>query len=680
LVGAGTLALAVTLLGGALRLYRLGDRGFWYDEIVTADYARLGTPGDVVDLVRYWGDHAPLAYLITWALRGLGGSEWAVRLHYALAGTLAVFAMYLLGRALLGKSGGLLAALFMAISPFAVYYGQEARPYTYMLLFSCLQALAAYRAAERSRPLDWLLLALWTVLNLYTHYVALAVTAVCIAYIAVSLAVDTWRAVRAAAPERKGAWRRVGSVMAGAGASAGLAALGYLTWLDAARAFFERRDVGFGRYPPAPVTLTDLGRMLDSLGLTGLVLAAVVLGLAGAVALVWRGPRRPGVFLVLWAALPFAYMWWRLGPTIVLLPPRYVMFWFPLVVLLAALGVGVAAEMVRRLVGRIALRAAGQRIAYSLSAVAVVIWMLPGLVGSYAVEKDQFREGAAYVLGEQSGRGLATVLVGGEIGTKLLPPFVVEAVEYYFWLHQAPVDVMDGTRLGRGMVERMELEGRTPWLAFYTDVAEDKRAEARAAGFDVAPFRGVTFVRAVGGDTSPGGQLGRLLDLATAWYPQLVATRSALDEAFRDEHTGDNLLPPVRAVSDVAEETWRTGPGASVDEGRGAFALDPAGRQADVALVTRRLVARRSYVLLFRADNEALTGKQMVYVKTEAADGRALEDVPDWRGYRVRPDNGSERQGVAFTVPDEAAAVTVRFAAEGKGSARVWDVELRPVR
>jgi hypothetical protein len=420
--------------------------------------------------------------------------------------------------------------------------------------------------------------------------------------------------------------------------------------------------------------------MVDSFGLTGLVLAAVVLGLAGAVALVWRGPRRPGVFLLLWAALPFAYMWWRLGPTIVLLPPRYVMFWFPLVVLLAALGVRVAAGVVRRLVGRIAPRTAEQRIAYSLSAVAVVIWMLPGLVRSYAVEKDQFREGAAYVLGEQSGRGPATVLVVGEIGTKLLPPFVVEAVEYYFWLHQAPVDVMDGTRLGRGMVERMAREGRTPWLAFYTDVAEDKRAEARAAGFDVAPFRGVTFVRAVGGDTSPGAQLGRLLDLATAWYPQLVATRSALDEAFRDEHTGDNLLPQVRAVSDVAEETWRAGPGASVDERRGAFALDPAVWQADVALVTRRLVARRNYVLLFRADNEALTGKQMVYVKTEAADGRALEDVPDWRGYRVRPDNGSERQGVAFTVPDEAAAVTVRFAAEGKGSARVWDVELRPVR
>src|SRR5829696_5016365 len=93
----GVLALAITLLGGALRLFRLGERGFWYDEIVTAYYARLGTPGEVLDLVRFWGDHAPLGYLITWALRGLGGGEWAIRLHYALAGTAAIYAMYLLG-------------------------------------------------------------------------------------------------------------------------------------------------------------------------------------------------------------------------------------------------------------------------------------------------------------------------------------------------------------------------------------------------------------------------------------------------------------------------------------------------------------------------------------------------------------------------------------------------------
>jgi hypothetical protein len=673
----GAIAAAITVLGGTLRLFRLGERGFWYDEIVTAYYARLDTPGDVIALVRYWGDHAPLGYLITWALRGLGGGEWAIRLHYALAGAAAVYAMYLLGRALLGTRGGLLAALLMAVWPFAVYYGQEARPYTYLLLFSCLQALSAYRAVERSRVLDWLALALWTALNLYTSYLALAVTVVCFAYVGVALGVGVWRAVRGDGA-RAGSWWLVGGVAAGGVASAGLALLAYWPWTPELLSFFDRGDVGFGRVRPTPVTLDDLGRMLSALDLTGAVLAAVVLGLGGAVWLVWRGRWRPGVLLLLWVALPFVVMWWRLGPLIVLLPPRYLMFWYPLVVLLAALGVGIAARAVGGLAVRLGREGMGKRAGYTLAGVVVVLWMLPGLVVSYAVEKDQFREGAAYVMQEQQGRP-ATVLVIGELGTKLLPPFVVEAIEYYFWLHRAPVEVMDGTRLNRATVERIEREGRTPILGVFTDVSAEKQAQARAAGYAVAPFRGVTFVRAEGGST--GGQLGRLLDLGTEWYPQMVATRAALDDGYSAEHTGDNLLPGVGAspVADGSEQAWRLGPGASIEEG-GGFALAPAGGGADVSLVTRGLEPGRSYVLLLRADNVALAGKQMVYVTTQAPDGRALEAVPGWQGYECRQSDGSERQGVAFTVPDGTAAVTIWLRAEGEGTARYADVQLRPAR
>ena len=678
LVGPVVLALAVTLLGAALRLFTLGERGFWYDEIVTAYYARLQTPGEVLDLVRYWGDHAPLGYLITWALRGLGGGEWAIRLHYALAGTAAIYAMYLLGRVLFGTRGGLLAALFMAVWPFAVYYSQEARPYTYLLLFSCLQALAAYRAAERSRPTDWLLLALWTVLNLYTSYLALAVTAVCFAYVGVSLTVDAWQAWRAEGPERAAARRSVLRGVAGAFVAAGLSLLAYVPWLPEARSFFDRGDVGFGRFPPRAVTMSDLGTMLGAFGLTDLVLVAVVLGLAGAVALVARGNWRPGVLLLLWAALPFAVMWWRLGPVIVLLPPRYLMFWFPLVVLLAVLGVHMAAGAVSWLFGLVGRGETGRRTAYTLVAVAVVVWMLPGLVASYGVQKDQFREGAAYLMGEQ--RGPATVIVVGEIGTKLLPPFVVEAVEYYFWLHGAPVEVMDGTRLDRAAVERIESGEREPWLGVFTDVSEEPAEEVRSAGFAVAPFRGVTFVRAAGGAGTPGEHLERLLDLGTELYPQMVATRAALDDGFRDERTGGNLLPEVGSAAPAnGGEVWQPGAGAAIDTENGALVLEPGGGQADVSLTTRRLEPGRSYVLLFQADNASLTGRQMVYVTTQAADGGALETVPGWQGYESRRGDGTERQGVAFTVPEGAAAVTVWFRAEGEGTARVRDVELRPV-
>jgi hypothetical protein len=362
-----------------------------------------------------------------------------------------------------------------------------------------------------------------------------------------------------------------------------------------------------------------------------------------------------------------------------LLPPRYLMFWFPLVVLLAALGVHVAVGAVGWLSGRAGREATGRRAAYTLAAVAVVVWMLPGVVTSYAVQKDQFREGAAYVMAEQ--RGPATVLVVGEIGTKLLPPFVVEAVEYYFWLKGAPVEVMDGTRLDHATVEQIDDGEREPWLGVFTDVSQEQAGEMRSAGFQVAPFRGVTFVRAEGDSSAPGDRLARLLDLATALYPQMVATRAALDDGFRDEHTGANLLPEAASPEpDSGGEVLQPGAGGSVDAASGTLVLEPEGDQADVSLTTRRLQPGESYVLLFRADNASLSGRQMVYVTTQAADGRALETVPGWQGYEVRRGDGSERQGVAFTVPEGAAAVTVWFRAEGEGAARVREVELRPER
>jgi hypothetical protein len=365
---------------------------------------------------------------------------------------------------------------------------------------------------------------------------------------------------------------------------------------------------------------------------------------------------------------------------IVLLPPRYLMFWFPLVVLLAALGVGTAAWLLGGIAERVGRGAVGRRVAYTLVALGVTAWMVPGVAASYAVEKDQFREGAAYVMGAQQDRP-ATMLVVGEIGTKLLPPFVVEAVEYYFWLHGAPVEVLDGTRLDRTTMERIGRDGRTPWLGVFTEVSEEKRAEARGAGFEVVPFRGVTFVRAAGPEGTPGEQFGRLLEMATELYPQIVATRAAFDGEFRAERTGDNLLPDMGSVqaADGSDEVWRPGPGAAIDE-RGAFVLGLEGGLADVSLTTRNLAPGSSYVLLFRADNSGLDGRQMVYVTTEAADGRALEAVPGWQGYECRPSDGNEWQGVAFTVPEGAAAVTIWLRAEGAGTARYSEVELRPVR
>src|SRR5947199_182104 len=72
---------------------------------------------------------------------------------------------------------GLLAALLMAVGPFAVWYSQEARQYAPFMLLTTLQMLFAYRAVTLARAREWLALVACSILNLYTVYLALPVTA-----------------------------------------------------------------------------------------------------------------------------------------------------------------------------------------------------------------------------------------------------------------------------------------------------------------------------------------------------------------------------------------------------------------------------------------------------------------------------------------------------------------------
>jgi len=176
----------------ALRLYHIGDRPLWLDETYTAHAVRYATLGDVMAWTYTSLDQMPVFNVITWLLRGLGATEWALRLPSAVAGALSVLAVYHLGRTVARPRVGLIAALLLAVLPFAVWYGQEARAYAVLMLVSALQMLYAYRAVVYGTILDWAALALYSILNLYTHYLGLftaAATAGVVGVVGVILAI-----------------------------------------------------------------------------------------------------------------------------------------------------------------------------------------------------------------------------------------------------------------------------------------------------------------------------------------------------------------------------------------------------------------------------------------------------------------------------------------------------------
>jgi mannosyltransferase len=125
--------IAITLLGGGLRLYAIGQKGLWLDETFSVWLGWHRLP-------EMWGwiaridQHPPLYYTLLNLWMRMGDDASTVRLLSAVAGTLTIPVIHLLGQRLAGPAVGLLAALLLAVSPFHVRFAQEARMYALLAL------------------------------------------------------------------------------------------------------------------------------------------------------------------------------------------------------------------------------------------------------------------------------------------------------------------------------------------------------------------------------------------------------------------------------------------------------------------------------------------------------------------------------------------------------------------
>ena len=142
--------IVILLLACALRWYRLDAQSFWHDE---GNSARIAERPLALILTGAAGDiHPPGYYLCLHYWRAFtGAGEFALRSFSAWAGLMTVAFTYLLGQRLFGRATGLSAAFLAAISPFAVYYSQEARMYTLLAALSAASTYLLLRALTR----DW---------------------------------------------------------------------------------------------------------------------------------------------------------------------------------------------------------------------------------------------------------------------------------------------------------------------------------------------------------------------------------------------------------------------------------------------------------------------------------------------------------------------------------------------
>jgi hypothetical protein len=148
---ASWLVLVITLVGGILRVLLLGTKGMWLDETFSVWLADQSTV-DMLQWIVKIDQHPPLHYLLLhYWIALLGDTPYYARLLSALFGTATIPIIYLIGKRLSGAVVGLAAAVFLALSPFNIYFAQETRMYTLLTFNAAVAIYALVRLLTDSR-------------------------------------------------------------------------------------------------------------------------------------------------------------------------------------------------------------------------------------------------------------------------------------------------------------------------------------------------------------------------------------------------------------------------------------------------------------------------------------------------------------------------------------------------
>lgn len=171
----GLVISVILLLAAALRFYRLSSQSLWADEGNSVALARRS----FVEIAQRtaFDIHPPLYYwLLKIWISLFGAGEIGLRSLSAVLGIALVYLIWLLGTRLLSPGVGAVAALLAAVSPFQIYYAQEARMYMLLAVLGTLTVLVAWLILENyaTGSQNSLFLATLYILlvaaGLYTHY------------------------------------------------------------------------------------------------------------------------------------------------------------------------------------------------------------------------------------------------------------------------------------------------------------------------------------------------------------------------------------------------------------------------------------------------------------------------------------------------------------------------------
>jgi uncharacterized membrane protein len=143
--------------------------GLWYDEIVTLDQSVRAPLGQIVTTFPTNNQHTLFSILAHLSIAAFGEHPWSLRLPAMLLGVASIPALYLFARDFAGRAEALLASFLLAVAYHHVWFSQNARGYTAMLLLTILSSWLLLRGLQRGEFRYFIWYGIVSALGVYAH-------------------------------------------------------------------------------------------------------------------------------------------------------------------------------------------------------------------------------------------------------------------------------------------------------------------------------------------------------------------------------------------------------------------------------------------------------------------------------------------------------------------------------
>jgi len=167
--------IILIVLASVIRLWKLGEWSFWADEIFSVQDAQK-FPG-VITI-------NPVAYMIMRVFTSnLGVTEWSTRLGPCIVGILGAPMLYWSARRMFNPRVGIIAALFLVVHPWHIFWSQNARSYSLAFLFAGLTAALFYLSLERDSAGLMLFALLSSLLSIFSYFQSVLLLPALVVYV-----------------------------------------------------------------------------------------------------------------------------------------------------------------------------------------------------------------------------------------------------------------------------------------------------------------------------------------------------------------------------------------------------------------------------------------------------------------------------------------------------------------